>query len=194
MITITHTPPKLERSPSHYETITIAGEEFRLIDPKLFYAGRCSLGRGLFCQIDLEQGDIWWLNELNDTRFVKKLISEAEFNRLHPMLKEFVMTYGYTDPDTKLIVLCTNPFDLTNHAKHAEANSISDKYGNSVASKFIEAGQEIRISYDYDAMLSLIHKFPDLGRLFSLDQLSDPTFLSSPATDHTQAIAFLENL
>jgi hypothetical protein len=109
-------------------------------------------------------------------------------------MQDYIKQYGYIDSGSKLIVMCAAPFDLTNHANTATTNSGSDQYGNSIATKYIKAGDEIRIGYDYDVMLSLIWKFPDIAKQFSQQQLSDPQFLLSPATEHQKALDFLERL
>jgi hypothetical protein len=59
MMNLSQTPRRLERAPEHVENISIEDKSFTLIKPNLFYAGSCDLGRGLFCRVDLEPGDIW---------------------------------------------------------------------------------------------------------------------------------------
>jgi hypothetical protein len=113
---------------------------------------------------------------------------------MHPWTQGPIKKYGYIDLPSGLIVMCTSPFDLTNHANPRNANSNSDNYGNSIATKAIRAGEEIRIGYEYDAMLSTIWKFPEIAKSFSQQQLSNKEFLLSPASAHPAAVDFLDQL
>ncbi|MFM8407354.1 MAG: hypothetical protein ACKN94_08555, partial [Pirellulaceae bacterium] len=48
-----------------------AGKCLNVISPKHFYsASTAKMGLGLFADIDLEPGDIWWIDSIDDQRFV----------------------------------------------------------------------------------------------------------------------------
>lgn len=189
-----HAPSRLQRGSENLETISIEGKSLTLVKPSLFYARDCNLGLGLFCQVDLEPGDIWWLNNLEDKRFTRQLIKLQNLDQMDPNERAHVQKYGYIDVPSRLIVMCTSPFGLVNHANKKNANSDSDEYGNHIATKAIRAGEEIRVGYEYDAMLSIIWKFPAIASLFSQQQLVNEDFLLSPASAHRTAVDFLDTL
>lgn len=56
--------------PKKYSEASVKGRVITVIAPELFYAAPVkNMGLGLFCNVDLDQGDVWWACNLNDPRF-----------------------------------------------------------------------------------------------------------------------------
>ena len=101
----------------------------------------------------------------------------------------------FVDTASKQLVICTEPFCRVNHGRRGfDANADGDEFGNSIISKYIPAGKEILIPYDYEAVISILWKFPQLASQFSNELLADERFLFSSAKDPESITAFLNSL
>lgn len=101
----------------------------------------------------------------------------------------------FVDTASKQLVICTEPFCRVNHGRRGgDANADGDEFGNSIISKHIPAGQEILIPYDYEAVVSILWKFPEFAQRIPKVLRSDTTFLFSNVNDCALAKAFLDSL
>lgn len=163
------------------------------IDPILFYAANVpGKGLGLFCRVDLDVNDIWWTHDMSDSKYVSRVIAWTEYSVLSESEKREIEVKCYVDPDSRSIIVCTKPFWCVNHAPASMANSTSDHQFNSIASKRIPSGEEIVISYEYDAVISIVWKFGAFRDSLNRHQLADPDFLFQPASECPIAVNFLQ--
>ena len=98
---------------------------------------------------------------------------------------------GYLDCDSRSVVMCAEPFCRVNHAG-SDANSTALASGCSSVAKPIPAGTEITQAYDYDLVLSILWKFPELRSELPAEMLEDEDFLFSPVDAHPAVAAFLK--
>ncbi|CAN5146715.1 hypothetical protein BH11PLA2_BH11PLA2_49630 [soil metagenome] len=162
-----------------------------LIDAHHFYSADAGpgRGRGLFCHIDLQPGDAWWQWTLDDPRYIARVIPWAEYLTLPESERRKVETLCYFDADAQSLVICAEPFCRVNHAT-LTANSKSDDDGYSVVTRPITAGTEITIPYDYEAVISIVWKFPSFRQMMTAEQLADTAFLFQRVTDVPLAMQF----
>ena len=180
---------------SKYATALVDDTSFTVVDPSYFYSKPVpGMGLGLFCKIDLIPGDIWWAHNLEDQRYVEALFSWEDFLRLEGSRKEEVQRKCYVDVETRAVIVCTEPFCRVNHGNDETANSDSDQFKNSLITKPVPADQQILISYNYEAVISLIWKFDTFKSSVPNHLLSDDSFLFSCATDVPIAADFLNQL
>ena len=78
----------------------------------------------------------------------------------------------YIDAATRSLVACAEPFCRVNHGGQ-DANSRTDDSGCSIVTRPIPAGSEITIPYDYDPVLSIVWKFPELKERLTAVELAD---------------------
>ena len=181
---------------TRYETMNVRGKDFEVVSPRHFYAAHTpDRGRGLFASVDLKPGDIWWGNSYSDPRFVERVISWREHIARDPEERIADEIRCFVDTGLKALVICTEPFCRVNHGRRGvEANSDTDEYGNSIICKPVRAGEEILIPYDYEAVVSLMWKFPQFANQIPQELKSDPAFLFSDVVLNPLAKAFLESL
>lgn len=170
----------------------------RIIDPELFFAqaaaGPKRLGLGLFCRVALQPGDIWWLHDFEDRRYVERVLTLNELEDLPDPERQELRRLCYVDPQIRRAIICTPPFCYVNHCPRDRANSTCDDQGNSVVTKPILPGEEIVIPYDYDAVISLVWKFPEFADRLESGQLQDEKVLFQNAASFPIARDFLEEL
>lgn len=164
-----------------------------VIEPCLFYSANVpGKGLGLFCKVDMDTNDIWWVNDMSDPRYVSRVVPWDEYSVLGESEKRDLEIRCYVDSDTRSLIVCANPFWCINHACTAQANSSSDNQYNSIANRRIPAGEEILISYDYDAVISIVWKFDEFLSLLCEERLEDPDYLFQSASQCPIAAGFLE--
>lgn len=174
----------------------VNGRPVRAVAPDQFYTAPASGGRvglGLYCRATLDPGDVWWANDTTDTRFVARVIPWPEYLRMEPGERAEAERLCYVDPGVKALVICAEPFCRVNHAG-AAANSACDADGNSVITRAVPPGEEITIPYAYEAVVSLVWKFPALRDAFTRDELADDAVMFGRATEHPAAARFLGDL
>jgi hypothetical protein len=166
------------------------------VNPSLFYSKPVyGMGEGLFATVDLDPGDIWWVNNFSDPRFVSRVISWKYHLGRDANERQSDETLCYVDPELRQLVICTEPFCRVNHGTLGrDANSSTDAYGNSFIIRPVSAGEEIRIPYDYECVVSLIWKFPEFAKTVPTDLIKDENFLLSKVCEYAQAMAFLNSL
>lgn len=179
----------------NYCTAVVGGVEIEVVDPALFHAQPVGTrGLGLFCRVDLAVGDIWWAHDLGDPRFVTQVIPWDEHMSSRSVARAEIEKVCYVDPRLQSLVVCTEPFCRVNHASDEGANSCCDPLGNSRVTRPIPAGTEILIPYEYEAVVSLLWKFPDLARLLPPGAWQDHRFLLQSITEWPVAMHFLRSL
>lgn len=172
----------------------VDGRVVPVVDPAHFRSAPVpGMGLGLFCDVDLKPGDIWWANNLTDPRFVQRVIPWEEYKTMKPDEKREAEILCYIDTDIRALIRCTEPFSRVNHATDT-ANSTNDELWNSVISRSVKAGEQILISYDYDAVVSLVWKFPEFVATVPTKALEDETFLLAPVDTNEAALKFLSRL
>lgn len=182
-------------APKSFCIAKVEGREFQVVDPTHFLSGPSRRGgKGLFCRVSLEPGDLWWAHNLSDPRFVSRVIPWEEYKALQGEEKASAEILCYVDPVRRALIICTEPFCRVNHGRHDEANSGSDAALNSLITSPIEAGKEILISYDYEAVVSVLWKFPELRTRFSPDELEQESLLLSPVLECPRVLEFLRSL
>jgi len=178
------------------ESVSVDGRDFQVVAPRHFYAAPTTdRGLGLFASVDLEPGDIWWGNSFTDPRFVARVIS-WEHHMARPQEKRRADEIQcFVDTASKALVICTEPFCRVNHGRRGfDANADGDAFGNSIVSKHIPAGQEILIPYDYEAVISILWKFPEFAQRVPEELRADEAFLFSSVKDCALTTAFLNSL
>ena len=183
-------------SPKRHETVKVGGKDFQVVSPIHFYAAPTpDRGQGLFAVVDLAPGDIWWGNSYSDARFVERVIPWREHiartaaERVGDEIKCFV------DTGLEALVICTEPFCRVNHGRRGgEANADSDESGNSIITRPVRAGEEILIPYDYEAVISIMWKFPEFAKQVPEELRSDAAFLFSDVASNPLAKRFLDTL
>jgi len=165
------------------------------VDPRHFRAAPSVLGgMGLFCELDLEPGDIWYLNNPQDPRYVARMVkieenvatlSEDWFkqNGVNPILWHY-------DFILDRLVAATEPFCRVNHSLQNQ-NSDEDAQGNSYMLSYLKAGSEILDPYDYEAIFSLAWKFREFHKILSEAGNYTNEFLRSPVAESKLAMDFL---
>ena len=186
----------LKPETKQYGSTSVAGREFKFVLPEHFYAAPVpTMGLGLFCKVDLAVGDIWWVNSTTDARFVSRTVSWDEHNRRNEDDRRGDEVNCFVDPTSRLIVICTEPFGRVNHGQEGNgANSGTDEFGNSIITVPVKAGGQILIPYDYESVVSILWKFPDVKRLLPQEVLLDKDFLLSPVKENEEIMKFLNNL
>ena len=191
-------PHMLQLSPQtkRYETVNVRGKEFEVVSPRHFYASRTpDRGMGLFASVDLQPGDIWWGNSYSDLRFVERVIGWREHIARDPAKRVADEIRCFVDTGLKSLVICTEPFCRVNHGRRGvEANSDTDAYGNSIICNPVRAGEEILIPYDYEAVVSIMWKFPEFAKQLPKELKSNAAFLFSDVANNPLAKAFLDTL
>jgi hypothetical protein len=173
----------------------VGGHTVRVVDPTHFHAAPAGgKGQGLFCRVALDPGDCWWPYRLDDPRFVARVLAWSEYQALPAAEKRAVEVACFVDGAARSVVLCAEPFCRVNHARAGAANSRSDDDGNSVALTAIPAGVEITIPYDYEAVVSLVWKFPAFRDRLTARELADEGFLFRPVAEVGAAAEFLNGL
>lgn len=176
-------------------TAMVDGVAVTAIDPAHFSARPVAgKGRGLFCEVDLQPGDCWWVHDWSDPRWTQRVIPWSEFRLYPPAEQEAFQVIGYLDHATKNLILCTEPFCRVNHADPATANCESNEQGHSIVTRFIPAGTEITIPYDFEMVLSLSWKFPEFREMLTDQEWADDAILFQSVNDHPKARAFLQSL
>jgi hypothetical protein len=182
-------------APKYFCTAEVEGREFQVVDPNHFFSGPSARGgRGLFCRVSLEPGDLWWAHDLSDPRFVCRVIPWEEYKTLKGAEKATAEILCYVDPVRRALIICTEPFCRVNHGRNDEANSGSDDALNSLITSPVEAGEEILISYDYEAVVSVLWKFPELRARFESAELEQESLLLSPVLECPRVLDFLRSL
>ena len=179
-----------------YTEAIVDGDVVRVVHPSLFHAAATvdpRKGLGLFCRVDLEPGDCWWAHAFDDPRYVTRVIPWAEYERLGEAEQCGLQVLSYIDVATRSLVVCTEPFCRVNHGGR-DANSISDDSGCSLVTRPIPAGTEITIPYDYDPVLSILWKFPELTARLSPEVLADERVMFGPIGGCEPVKRFLEEL
>lgn len=174
-----------------YCDVIIKGCSRRVVAPLHFYSApsqRPQQGLGLYCQVDLAPGDVWWAECLGDARWVTRVVPWVEFQQLSQEEQDRLKSLCYVDAHIRAVVECAEPFGRVNHAGR-NANSATDDDGNSVALQAIPAGTEITIPYAYDAVVSVLWKFPHFKSYLAQD--TDEESLLVPVRDHLVAQHFL---
>jgi hypothetical protein len=176
--------------------VTVGGREFEVVAPIHFYAAETpDRGNGLFASVDLVPGDIWWGNSYFDRRYVERVIGWNEHTARTPAERTADEIKCFVDTRLKALVICTEPFCRVNHGRAGfEANADSDQHGNSIITKPVRAGEEILIPYDYEAVVSIMWKFPEFAKQVSQELRSDAAFLFSDVANNPLAKAFLDSL
>ncbi|MEN9846852.1 MAG: hypothetical protein RIS36_1999 [Pseudomonadota bacterium] len=179
-----------------YESAIVQGREFAVVAPRHFYAAATSQrGLGLFAEVALEPGDIWWGNSFTDSRYVERVISWDEHMARPKEERRVDEITCFVDTTSKQLVICTEPFCRVNHGRRGvDANADGDEFGSSIISKLIPAGQEILIPYDYEAVISIVWKFPEFAQQLPQELRADEAFLFSNVKDCHLATAFLNSL
>lgn len=178
-----------------YCSTRVRDKEVQVVDPGHFYAAESKFGgSGLFCNVDLLPGDIWWAHDFSDPRFVARIIPWAQYLTLSGQERAEAETLCYVDPFLRALIICAEPFCRVNHGAGADANCDSDESLNSNISHPVPAGNELLIPYDYEAVVSLLWKFPELKNSFSGQELESESLLLSAAVDHPRVINFLARL
>lgn len=179
-----------------YETANVDGREVHVVSPKHFYSAEVPhMGLGLFANVDLDPGDIWWANSLSDPRFVERMIPwESHTNRPVETRKEDEIKC-YFDGASRSLVICSEPFCRVNHGiVGRNANSDTDQLGNSIISCHVPAGEQILIPYDYESVISIVWKFPEFAARVPPEMLSNDSFLFQSVIDCALARDFLKSL
>lgn len=179
-----------------YVLATVAGETIRVVNPAFFYAAACSRperGLGLFCRIDLLPGDCWWAHDFTDPRYVRQVIPWPDYERMSDDQKREAERLCYVDVATRCLIACAEPFCRVNHS-FREANSCTDARGCSIVTRPIPAGEEITIPYDYDPIISILWKFPELRDRFAVEARGNASLLWSPVEASPAIRDFLAGL
>jgi len=173
-----------------------AGKCLNVISPKHFYsAPTVKMGLGLFADVDLEPGDIWWIDSIDDQRFVRKTIPWEEHLLRDAKERRVDEIQCYVDPERKMLIVCAEPFCRVNHGRRGvHSNAETDSAGNSIISQFVPAGREIRIPYDYESVVSIIWKFPEFEQTISSEERLNDSILLSPVMNYPPALRFLDSL
>jgi hypothetical protein len=165
----------------------------RVVAPGHFYAAPARHGLGLYCRVDLEPGDRWWLYDFADRDYVHETLTWHDYQHLNPDRRATIHTLGFLDSVAGVIVLCAEPFCRVNHGG-AGVNSASDADGHSYAVRPIRAGEEITISYEYETLRSLVWKFPEFALQIHINDINNDEYMMTRAGDHAAARAFLNGL
>jgi hypothetical protein len=153
------------------------------------------MGVGLFANVDLMPGDIWWANALTDQRFVERVIPWQEHQKRDPQEREEDEIKCYVEASLRALVICTEPFCRVNHGSaDRSANADTDKLGNSIITVPVPAGQEILIPYEYESVISLIWKFPEFANQLPETMRNDENFLFLNVLESRLAMEFLKRL
>jgi len=180
----------------NYEAFFLNGIQLSVVSPKHFYTAPTSdKNMGLFANVSLDPGDIWWGNSYTDCRFVERIIhwDDHVIRSSDDRHRDEVLCFF--DSEFRSLVICTEPFCRVNHGRRgSEANSDCDSYGNSIAITHIPKGREILIPYDYEAVISLMWKFPQFNSTVPACQRANDAFLFASARDEQLAVDFLLNL
>ncbi len=175
-----------------YCTALVCGNVVSVVEPSHFHAAESQFGgQGLHCDVDLLRGDIWWAHDFSDPRFVARIIPWEHYLTLSRAQRADAEKLCYVNPDLRALIICTEPFCRVNHGSGDAANCDSDQSLNSIISRHVPAGMELLIPYDYEAVVSVLWKFPELRNSFSLSELETESLLLSPAVDYPQVIDFL---
>jgi hypothetical protein len=179
-----------------YDFAELNSQYFRFVAPTHFYSKPVKgMGLGVFCDVDLVPGDIWWLNSMTDQRFVERIVPWEDHKKRNPEERGADEIKCYVDPALRALVICTEPFCRVNHAHgNLGANSDTDAFGNSIITERIEAGQQILIPYDYEAVISILWKFPEVAKLLPSNLQQDEAFLLSSVKQHREVMDFLRKL
>ena len=179
-----------------YASVCVDGQDFKFVLPSHFYSAEVTgMGLGLFCKVDLIPGDIWWINCHTDQRFVKKTLKFDEHLRRQVEERRSDEVICFVDPDIRTMVVCTEPFGRVNHGVLGRtANCGTDRFGNSIVTLPVQAGNELLIPYDYESVVSILWKFPEVINLFDAVTLKSEHFLLSSVRNHSAIIDFLDRL
>lgn len=185
-----------ERFEQKHSSAYVNERQISVINPLLFYAADVGdMGKGLICKMRLNPQDIWWANNFQDLRYVEKVYNWSEFQQLSDEMKLDIQRRCFVDINSRDIVLCTEPFCRINHGNMDRANTGSDADGNSIITRQIEPDEELLVPYDgYEAVISIVWKFPDFARQVPEELLSNHNFLFSEAKKYPLAVQFLEGL
>lgn len=168
------------------------GRPVQYVAPEHFYAAPSEVGGlGLFCKVDLVPGDLWFLSDLSDTRYVRDYYRTGTLE-IPETWKDIpaVASLVFFDSHNSALVLCNEPFCRVNHS-FAKQNSSCEEDQHSIVVAPIPAHTEIFDPYDYDIVGSLLWKFPELTRWYSDEQLANLNLLRTPAAQDPIAIEFL---
>lgn len=169
------------------------GRPLQHVAPEHFYAAPSEVGGlGLFCKVDLVPGDIWFLSDLSDRRYVKKYYPTDALDIPEMWIDSPTITsLVFFDSQSSAFVLCNEPFCRVNHS-FIKQNSSCDNEQHSVIAVPVPAHTEIFDPYDYDIVGSLLWKFPQLKEWYNSNQLTDLNLLRTPAAQDPIALEFLK--
>lgn len=181
----------------YLDSASIGGVE-RCVDPRHFRAGPSRLGGvGLFCDLDLEPGDIWFLQNPGDRRYITRAIKVDrsvsdiskewwDKNGINPILWHY-------DFLLDCLVSSTEPFCRVNHSI-IKQNSAEDTHGNGYMLCHLPAGEEILDPYNYEAVFSLAWKFGEFRRMLDEAGCWSDDYLRMPVTESALAMDFLATM
>jgi hypothetical protein len=170
----------------------------KCVDPRHFHAAPSQLGgMGLFCGLDLEPGDIWFLQNSADSRYFLETIKVdvdvesisrewLERNGIDPIL-------DYYDFRVNGIVKITEPFCRVNHSI-LNRNSCEDEAGNDCIACHLPAGKEILTPYTFDAVFSLAWKFRGFKQMLTNAGYWENDYLRMPVNESKLAMDFLATM
>jgi hypothetical protein len=180
---------------SKYLDSASTGGMEKCVDPRHFKAGpSCLGGVGLFCELDLEPGDIWFLQNPADQRYISRTIRVDgsvtdiskdwfDLNGVNPVLWHYDFLLGS-------LVSSTEPFCRVNHSI-LKQNSDEDDHGNGYMLYRLPAGEEILDPYNYEAVFSLAWKFGEFKQLVCEAGYWSDDYLRLPVTESKLAVDFL---
>lgn len=181
----------------YLDSASIGGVE-KCVDPRHFRAGPSKLGGvGLFCDLDLEPGDIWFLQNPADSRYISQTIEVEgsvvalstewfEENGINPIL-------CYYDFLLDRLVSNTEPFCRVNHSI-IKQNSYEGARGNGYILHHVPAGEEILDPYNYEAVFSLAWKFGEFKKIILDAGCWSDDYLRLPVTESRLAMEFLATM
>lgn len=100
-------------------------------------------GTGVFLLAPVRRGDLIWRFDAR----IDRVYAESELTCLPPHVERYLRTYSTWHEPTGLYVLCGDNGRFFNHEPHPSTLSKASSFGDDVAARDLEAGDELTSDY-----------------------------------------------